>query len=195
MLCLGLVVVTSGLLLSGCGTAGHRFDDGDGESNPRPPANVFYRGDLVIISFSSPGLPERKPHEERVKDDGTITPPEIGSVKALGKTTGELQQELQKEYNKLYQNMTITVKSELRYYYVEGEVKTPGPKTYLGETDILSAISAAGGFTEFAKKSQVRLIRPNGEQVVVDYQRAIREPKHNISVFPGDKIYIRRSLY
>lgn len=157
-------------------------------------ANVFYRGDLVIISYSGPGVPDRKPHEERVKEDGTVTPPELGPVVALNKTAGELQQVLQVEYNKLYRNITVTVKGELRYFHVEGEVKMPGPKTYLGETDVLSAISAASGFTEFANRKRMILIRPNGDQREVDYRRAVRDPKQNYKIYPGDKLVVPRSI-
>ena len=113
-------------------------------------------GDVITINFNSGDTQPLPQHQEAIKDDGRITPPYVGSVVAKGKSPGELQSELQKLYDKLYRNMTVTVSSRDRYYYVSGEVKNPGTKPYLGETDILKAISSASDFTDFAKKTKVQ---------------------------------------
>ena len=45
------------------------------------------------------GLPETiEPHVEPIKEDGTITLPDIGPVQAAGKTAGELQNEIYNLY-------------------------------------------------------------------------------------------------
>ncbi len=68
-------------------------------------------------------------HEETIKEDGTITLPLIGSVYAVGKTAGELQNEIYTNYvPKYYVRLTVTVKSGDRVYYVGGEVKSPGSR-------------------------------------------------------------------
>ncbi len=66
-------------------------------------------GDLVVVNLS--GLPETiPPHEERIKEDGTITLPYIGAVKAAEKTPGELQNEIHDLYvPKIYSHLTVTV--------------------------------------------------------------------------------------
>jgi len=50
-----------------------------------------------------------KDHHEAIKEDGTITPPFIGSIVAAGKTPGDVQRELQDKYDKIYRNMTVTI--------------------------------------------------------------------------------------
>jgi polysaccharide export outer membrane protein len=151
-------------------------------------------GDVVTINFNSGDQPILPQHQEAIKDDGKITPPYVGSVVAAGKSTGELQAELQQKYNRLYVNMTVTVISKDRYYYVSGEVKSPGPKTYLGETDIIKAISSAGDFTDFANKRKVQLIHSDNKTEVIDVKKAIKDSQYDVPVYPGDKIVVPRSI-
>lgn len=152
-------------------------------------------GDVVMINFNSGDTQVLPQHQEAIKDDGKIRPPYVGSVVAAGKSPGELQAELQEKYNKLYVNMTVTVLSKDRYYYVSGEVKNPGPKTYLGETGIITAISSAGDFTDFANKRKVRLIRANGKTEIIDVNKAIEDRHYDVPVFPSDTIVVPRSVF
>lgn len=173
--------------ISGSGT------NGTPQTKYHGPTDILHKGDLVTVTFSGPTSEAPIPqHEEYIKDDGTITPPSIGSVMAAGKTSGDLQKELQEKYNKLYRNLTVTVKSGARFYYVTGEVMQPGPKNYLGETDVIKAITAASGFTEYAKKSRIKLIHPNGKTEIVNYEKAIENPEKNLPVFPGDQVIVPR---
>lgn len=185
------------MLLAGCATTNPPFPPlPDGDGVVRGPTDIFGKGDLVTITFASPGsILVKPPHEERIKEDGTITPPDVGSVVAEGKTTGQLQNELQEKYDKLFRNLTVTVKAESRFYHVDGEVRQPGPKPYLGETDVIKAIAAAGGFTEFAKRSKIQLIHPNGTKEVINYDKAIEDSAYNRPVYPNDKIYVPRRRF
>jgi polysaccharide export outer membrane protein len=91
--------------------------------------------------------------------------------------------------------MTVTVTSKDRYYYVSGEVKNPGTKPYLGETDILKAISSASDFTDFAKRTKVQINRANGKKETIDATKAIEDPKQNVPVYPGDHIFVPRRFF
>ncbi|HET7624985.1 MAG TPA: polysaccharide biosynthesis/export family protein [Verrucomicrobiae bacterium] len=170
--------------------------NGNTRTEYRGPTDILHKGDLVTVTFSGPTSEVPIPqHEERIKEDGTITPPSIGSVMAAGKTSGDLQKELQEKYNKLYRNLTVTVKSGDRFYYVLGEVMQPGPKPYLGETDIIKAITAGSGFTEYAKKSKIKLIHPNGKTEIVNYDKAVEDQAKNLPVYPGDQVIVPRRLF
>ena len=158
-------------------------------------SDVLFIGDVVTINFNSGDSQILPQHQETIKDDGRITPPFVGSIVAKGKSPGELQADLQKLYDKLYRNMTVTVSSKDRYYSVSGEVKIPGPKPYLGKTDLVTAISSAGDFTEFAKKNQIRLNRANGKTETLDYYKALDDTKQNVPIFPGDTIIVPRRLF
>ena len=190
------------VLLTGCQSDKYSFEEVPGSEVPKTGRRVPYNdrfqvGDLVKITFSGNVANEllSKPHEEHVKEDGSITPPYVGSVVALNKRPGELQKELQDKYDLTFKNLTVTVTAGDRYFHVDGEVNRKGPCPYLAETDLVQAISAAGGFTEFANKKNIRLIHPNGEIEIVNYNKAVEDPGFNRPIYPGDKIVVRRSLF
>lgn len=156
----------------------------------------FRVGDQLIITFSGTS-DVIAPHEERIKEDGNITLPHIGAVKAVGKSDGELQAEIHARYvPKFYVRLTVTVKYAMDLTYsVLGEVRAPGPKTYSGQTTLTKAIGAAGGLNEFAKKTELVLTRANGTILKVNYKKAIKDPKFDPQVFPGDSINVVRTWY
>ena len=157
----------------------------------------FQVGDQVIVAFSG-NAEQIQPHEERIKEDGNITLPLIGTVKALGKSDGDLQTEIHDLYvPKYYVRLTVTVKYSVpeKTFSVLGEVRGPGPKPYTGKTTVTTAIGAAGGLTEFAKKSELVLTRANGTLVKINYKKAIRDPKFDPQIFPGDSINVVKSLW
>jgi protein involved in polysaccharide export with SLBB domain len=170
--------------------------DGGGENNPpQPPdkgfGNILQVGDLVKVEFS--GTPEViAPHEEHIKDDGTITLNLIGSIRAAGKTPGILQRDIQAAYvPRYYRQLTVTVKGADLFYYVGGEVRTPGRQLYLGPITVTGAIKSAGDFTDFAKKKEVKLKRGNGRVYTINAEN----PDSDAQVFPGDSITVLRRLW
>jgi polysaccharide export outer membrane protein len=159
-------------------------------------SEILQPGELISIEiFTSASQPPFQPYEERIKEDGTITPPMLGPVVADGKRPGELQKELQKEYEKLFVNPTVVLTTAVRVFWVDGEVTKPGPQTYLGDTDIMKAISAAGGFNNFENRRRVHLIHPDGSKEIVNYNKALNDPTLNRAVYPGDKIWVPRRLF
>lgn len=153
----------------------------------------FRVGDMVTVTFS--GVSEViPPHEERIKDDGTITMHLIGSVVAKGKTPGELQKEIQDRYRKYYPNIVVTVRMFELFYYVGGEVRSPARVPWGGEITVTRAIQSVGDFTDFAAKTKVQLIRANGTTITVNCKKAIKRPELDPKVLPGDKIHVPRSL-
>ncbi len=196
-----LGILGVGLFLTGCTAPVYPTDPIPGL--PDPAANIgttdiFHIGDGVMITFSGTSSTEKviSDYTETIKGDGMINPPfEIGSVKADGQTPGDLQKELQNRYNALFRHLTVTVQSNNRFYYVSGEVRKPGPEPYLGKTDIIKAISAAGDFTDFANKKRVRLTRSDGHTEIVNVLHAIDDPQYDVPIYPGDKIVVKRRLF
>jgi polysaccharide export outer membrane protein len=150
------------------------------------------KDDMVQVTFS--GIPSPPPdHEERIKEDGTVTLQLIGSVTAAGLTAGELQKQIHDKYvPAYYQRLTVTVKTENRVFFVDGEVRQPNRYVYTGEMSVLRAISAAGGFTDFAAKRRVTLVRSGKPPIRVDAERAMRDPAADLPVYPGDRIVVPR---
>lgn len=180
-------------LFGGCATT-DQFGDGGGAASVAGPTDVLHKGELVTVQVTY-ATGKLEPHNERIKEDGTITPPLVSSVQAADRRVGDLQKELQEKYAKLFNNVTVTVITAERYYYVDGEVVQRGAKLYLADTDLIGAIAAAGGFTEFANRKNIRVYRPNHETIRVNYNDAIKDPSKSIQIFPGDRVVVRRRLF
>jgi polysaccharide export outer membrane protein len=204
--------------LTGCGTAQYQYPESKAPS-PGAPTNTavttpvsvptadsqaaatntadqLYAGYRITIIFA--GIPNPPPkHEEKIRDDGFITPPYLGRpVMAAGKTVGQLQDELQKLYVPDYftRALSVIVKTDDLFFFVTGEVKSPGQKPYLSAMTVLSAIQAAGGFTEYANKKNVQIIRVNNSSETLNCDRAIKNPKLDKAIFPGDKILVKSRI-
>ncbi len=149
-------------------------------------------GDKLTITFS--GISNPPPdHKEKVREDGYISPPFLGRpVMAAGKTIGKLQEELYKLYVTDYftRALTVTVTIEERWFYVGGEVKNQGRYVYSGEVTVLKAIQTAGDFTPFANRKKVKVIRTNGKTETVNCDKALKNPKLDLPVYPGDQVVV-----
>src|SRR5436190_15947359 len=114
-----------------------------------------------------------------VTDSGHLDVPYLGLVQAAGKTTQQLSKEIKQVLEKdLYYQATVIIALELvnktrttGKVYVTGQVHNKGGFDIPGgETMTVSkAILAAGGFSDFSDKKNVRLIRKsaNGTQTFV----------------------------
>jgi len=193
-------LIASGLLLAGLVFTGcsspptlDSISDGKKQANNSEVAH-FHVGETVNVTFSGPPDPI-DPHEELIKEDGNITMPLIGSVKALGRTAGELQNEIHDLYvPKYYVRLNVVVKPGDLVYYVRGEVKSPNRQIYVGETTVTKAITSAQDFTDFASH-KVWLIRANGQRVKVDVDKALEDPALDPQVYPGDQIVVPRRIF
>jgi polysaccharide export outer membrane protein len=189
---MGLAGCTALLALAGCATN----EPNGGGTNPSPPkVNTLQVGELVKIEFTG-GPQIIPPHAENIKEDGTITLDYIGSVKAAGRTTLDLQKEIHDKYvPKIYRNLNVTVRTDERFYFVGGEVKTPNREIYYGPITVTGAIKSAGDFTDFARKTQVKLIRADGKIEIIDCTKVLKGGSDPF-VYPGDRIDVpRRGLF
>src|SRR6185503_17119683 len=93
-------------------------------------------------------------------DDGLLTLPMNVQVQAVGKTPTQLQAEIRKAYvPRYYVNLTVVVKAQDRYVYVDGEVKVPNHQFHIDGLTVLRAISTAGGFTDLPKNRRTEFGR------------------------------------
>jgi polysaccharide export outer membrane protein len=164
-------------------------------AQPQEISDRFAVGDLVRVMFS--GTTESiQPHEERIKDDGTITLPFIGAIKAEAKTSGELQKAITDAYvPDYYKRLTVTVTSDRRVYYVGGQVRVPGRQEYIGSTTVTKAIQSAGDFNDYANRKKVVLTRVDGKTITVNCIKAAKDPSLDLPVFPGDKIHVPMRVF
>ena len=190
---LGLLLVS--LIFNGCSTPPQAVPTPDASKENHAEVARFHVGETVSIIFS--GTPTDFPsHEEIIKEDGDITLSLIGSVRAVGKTAGELQAEIHDLYvPKYFVRLTVTVKPGDLVYYVSGEVRQPGRQLYVGEITATKAIASAGDFTDFANHSNILLTRANGQRITVDGDKALQDSTQDPHVYPGDRILVKRKLW
>lgn len=123
-------------------------------------------GDTVIFRV----LEDREDAKSlTVTDAGELDVPELGLVSAAGKTCRQLAFEIKSKLERTtYYHATVMLGIQQlnktmsgRRVYLAGEVLRPGPQEIpAGETWTVSkAILSAGGFTQYADKKKVRLVR------------------------------------
>lgn len=105
---------------------------------------------------------EKLKQEVVVLPDGTISFPLVGHVAAAGKTTEDLVVLLRERLSKFIPDSEINVRliaAEGNKIYVTGEVARPGVFVMTSPTDVMQALSMAGGLTAFAKKNSIIVLR------------------------------------
>lgn len=187
------------LALGGCAlfSSGNK---GDVMEQPDPKQDQVARlhvGDTITIILSGPPDEQLAPLEKPIKEDGTITLPDIGRIKAAGKTPGELEDAIHDLYvPKIYTHLNVTVKtSGDRVYYVRGEVKAPGRMIYAGSITVSKAITSAGDVTDFADLGDITLTRANGQRFDLSLKRILAGKDPDPPVYPGDQIEVGRRIF
>jgi polysaccharide export outer membrane protein len=97
-----------------------------------------------------------------VRPDGKISMPLIGEVMAGGLTSNQLASEIASRLKEFKERITVTVtvKEVNSYYvYVLGEVGKPGKYQLKSHATVLQALAVANGFTIFAAKNRIQVIR------------------------------------
>jgi polysaccharide export outer membrane protein len=158
---------------------------------------VLRIGDSLTVTFTDTPTPI-PPFQQKIKGDGTITLALNQPFKADGKTVGDLEKEIRAFYvPDYYKYLTVTVAPDVstRWYYVDGEVKSPARQIYYNRITVSKAIASAGGFTDFANRKKVRLTRVDGRTQIVNCVKALTKPSLDLEVYPGDKIYVPRKVW
>lgn len=100
-----------------------------------------------------------------VRMDGMISIPLVDDVKAAGMTPLQLKEYLLVKLREYVETPDVTViVQEANSYrvYVQGEVKTPGVYKLRTETSLVQIIVMAGGFTDWADKKKITILRKEG---------------------------------
>jgi len=141
---------------------------------------------------------EHLTQETVVRPDGMISFPLIGEVSAAGRMVEDVRIEIAKRLTKFIPtpNVTVTVLKVLSYrIYVLGRVNKPGEFQVGHHTDVLQALSMAGGLTPYAAENDIKIIRRDGtdEQVFYfrygDVQKG-KDLKQNMILQRGDVVMV-----
>ena len=127
-------------------------------------------------------------------EDGYIELPLTGKIELKNLTVDGAKKKMQAEIDKFVNQTTIIVKLSNFNLTVLGEVTRPGMyKVYQSQINLFEAIAMAGNMTNFAKNSEVKIIRQtdNGSEIVtVDMGKAdiLSSPYYYLK--PNDIIYV-----
>jgi polysaccharide export outer membrane protein len=153
---------------------------------------------LYNIPESEVGVTPRKA-EARVSQEGMITLPLLGDVRAAGLTLSALEQTLRERYDRYLHKPQVGVYvKEFRgqRVTVTGAVRNPGVQQLTGPKTLIDLLSMAGGISDKAG-SQVHIYRqmPEGRQsYVIDLQALARNAGLvNMPVQAGDVINVPQS--
>jgi len=129
-----------------------------------------------------------------VRPDGQITMPLIGDVKASGLTPLQLAAQITEKLSKFINGPEVSVSVQAvrsRRYSVTGEVLRPGVYPLVVPTTVLDALTAAGGFREFANTKNITVMR-GGKRFKFNYKDVIKgkNMSQNILLENGDYIVV-----
>jgi polysaccharide export outer membrane protein len=100
-----------------------------------------------------------------VGDNGTVSSPLIGDVKAAGLTRSQLEREMERKLGQGYlwnPKVSVTILA-YRPFYIYGEVTKPGEYPYASGMRVMSAVATAGGYTYRANENYVVVTRDGKE--------------------------------
>jgi polysaccharide export outer membrane protein len=154
-------------------------------------------GDLVELSVYD--VPEMST-KTRVSSTGDIYLPLVDYVHVDGLTVDEADSVIETRLvkggyvNNPHVQLFVTEYASAGAN-VMGEVNKPGIYPVLGDQNLFSVISAAGGFTDRAGKSIsiTRRDQPNAAITVPLSLNPQDHPESNVAVYPGDTIIVRRA--
>ena len=185
------------LATTGCGGLGAPRPVQPAEPS-RPSTETRLRvGDQIQVRLETGGqvTAPSQLYDLIIDENGQISLPLVGQVPAAGKTTSELSEGIQSRYvPRFFVRCSALVVTAARFFYVGGEVKSAGRFQWTEDVTLIKAINTAGGFTDYANRSKVEVIRES-VKVVYDYEELRRNPAKDAPIRPGDSIWVVRSLF
>ncbi len=137
--------------------------------------------------------------EVSIRPDGKISLPLIGEVQAAGMPASKLQEEIAAKLSEYKETPEVVViVKDLNSYgiFVMGEVARPNKYYLRTRTTVLQAIAIAGGFTPWASKNDITVLRKAADgkesSIRVKYDAILSKPgsSQDIILMPGDTVVV-----
>jgi len=159
-------------------------------------AYVIGSGDILEITTWKE--PDFSRDQVLVRIDGKITFPLLNDVQAVGRTPVQLKEDIEKKLKDYIADPTVTVNvvsPVSQMFYILGEVVNTGEYPLVKRLTVLQAFALAGGFTEWASKKEIILLRhEDGKEKIirVNYKNIIKgkDFKQNIYLKANDTIIV-----
>lgn len=149
-------------------------------------------GDVLSVTvWKQPALSLQLP----VAPDGTLRYPLAGQLDVQGRTLAEVEAALTAKLGEQLREVLVTVSLvQVQSYrvYVLGEVLRPGELVLRAPVGVVQAVAMANGFTPFAKRDRVLIVRRRGgveTRETFDYDAYVRSGGAGPAVLePGDTV-------
>jgi len=190
-----LCLLVASVLLAGCTTRNLSPPPMDPDPMDREEYVIGVRDIILISVWRDAELSVRVP----VRSDGQISVPLLDDVQAEGFTALELKEVLTREWSEFVTAPDVTVmiaEMNSKAVSVMGAVARNTRIPLVGELRVLEAIALVGGFTTFADRSDVRVVRRSENGVEAEYRFDYnayikgRAPGTNIVLHNGDTIIV-----
>ena len=151
--------------------------------------------DIMLVSVWKD---EQLTREVVVRPDGMFSFPLVGDIQAEDRTVEDIRGDLAKRLTKYIPNpnVSVAVTKVISYkVYVVGRVNKPGEYLIGHYTDVLQALSLAGGLTPFAAENDIKVMRRvRKEQYAIPFRygdlRKGRDLEQNIILQRGDVVMV-----
>ena len=158
---------------------------------------VLRAGDQIEMRIT--GVPDFEISQfstsQTIDESGCLNITYIGKVQVAGMTTSGAQSHIESRLRseQIFKHPTIilTMQSHVRMITVVGEVKMSGSKPWRANMKVMDAIGDAGGFTDFADRKKVKLVR-NNRVIDLDTTKFSKDPSLDVKVLPGDQIVVKQ---
>lgn len=139
-------------------------------AGPKDAQYVVGPGDVLQLNvWQAPSLDRQL----TVRSDGILVLPMAGELRAAGMTLQQLEEQVARrlgDYNRNVNQVSFTVTEfKSRSIYVLGRVVSPGKYAYADAVNLFDLIREAGGFTDDALKTRVKVVHRQGGQEKIDY--------------------------
>lgn len=155
-------------------------------------------GDTIRLTIPGMDKELQEVGDIEVTADGSIMVPFIGPVRVEGLTPAQTSQQLNSRLNGIIQdpNARVTViEPRAPVVAVLGEVRNPGAIDIAHGEGLLTALSRAGGLTEFAHPTKIYVVRvyPEQQRVRFRYEDLVGGIDHSINfqLRDGDVIVVQ----
>jgi len=125
----------------------------------------YHIGSGDVLEITTWKEPDLSREEVLVRTDGKISFPLLNDVQAAGLTPMEMKSGMEQRLEEFVEGpvVTITIKNPgSKRFYVLGEVMNTGEYPLIKNLTVLQAFALAGGFTEWASKKEILLLRKEG---------------------------------
>lgn len=164
-------------------------------SSPNVDLSAFYNPQTNQKAGTSSGM-NASLFYYGLDDSCCIDFPVVGRIDLKGCNVREAKERIREAVSKTLTGFTLTVRLTTNTFSILGEVNKQGNYTMnRDQMTVFDAISMAGGFTSYARRREVKLLRKNDngevETHVLDMRKGAFIESDYYYIYPNDVIYVR----